>query len=275
MSYERYPNLPAVNAIVAPQYATSPSGAAINALVSPQYQTQPDGGTPLSILGGPSTVLQWVRSDLGITLNGSTVSAWADQSGNGNDYSQGTAAKQPTYNATGGANNTPYLLFDGTDDELIDSGLNLPAPGTTPTYIWAVIYQVIWTLNRVVLGHNVTDGVNDHLVFQSAATPNISLNNATTAEENAGLAVVTWGRLEAGFTNSTSDFLKLIATNVTGTNAGNNASTGRRIAKSANTGLGFGNLRVAELLYANRIPSAAERTSLDAYCTARYGAGLV
>lgn len=42
----------------------------------------------------------WLRADLGITLNGSNVSAWADQSGNGNNVSQSTSGFQPAYNAT-------------------------------------------------------------------------------------------------------------------------------------------------------------------------------
>jgi hypothetical protein len=36
-----------------------------------------------------------------ITLNGSTVSQWADRSGNGRNLVQATAALQPNYNATG------------------------------------------------------------------------------------------------------------------------------------------------------------------------------
>lgn len=54
--------------------------------------------TPLQL--GSSLAL-WLRADLGVTLNGATVSAWADQSGNGRHATQGTAARQPTYNATG------------------------------------------------------------------------------------------------------------------------------------------------------------------------------
>lgn len=44
----------------------------------------------------------WLRSDLGITLNGGNVSAWADQSSNARHFTQGTAGAQPTYD-TGGA----------------------------------------------------------------------------------------------------------------------------------------------------------------------------
>lgn len=43
----------------------------------------------------------WVKSDRGITLDGSgNVAIWADQSGQGNDLTQGTAANRPTYVAS-------------------------------------------------------------------------------------------------------------------------------------------------------------------------------
>lgn len=54
----------------------------------------------------------WLRADMGITLNGSDVAAWADQSGNGNDGIQGTAVKQPAYAATGGPTGGPVVDFD-------------------------------------------------------------------------------------------------------------------------------------------------------------------
>ena len=64
----------------------------------------------------------WLKADAGITLNGSTVSAWADQSGAGNHCSQSTASYQPTFNAAdSGANNKPTLSFDGSNDRLNSS----------------------------------------------------------------------------------------------------------------------------------------------------------
>lgn len=61
----------------------------------------PSGTSPLLIFG-PALQL-WLRSDLGITLNGSNVSAWADQSGCGDanrNVAQGTPANQPVYTAS-------------------------------------------------------------------------------------------------------------------------------------------------------------------------------
>ena len=65
--------------------------------------------TPLDL--GASLAL-WLRADKGITLNGSTVSAWADQSGNGRHATQGAGSKQPAYVAsTSGLNGQPSMLF--------------------------------------------------------------------------------------------------------------------------------------------------------------------
>jgi hypothetical protein len=44
--------------------------------------------------------LLWLRGDLGVTFNGSTVSGWADQSGNGHDASQSTVISQPGFSQT-------------------------------------------------------------------------------------------------------------------------------------------------------------------------------
>jgi len=71
----------------------------------------------------------FLNPEAGVTLNGSTVSAWADQSGNGYTASQGTTANQPTYLASG-INGKAALSFDGVNDFLSIPSFTTDAPIT-------------------------------------------------------------------------------------------------------------------------------------------------
>lgn len=63
----------------------------------------------------------------------SSISAWADQSGNGNDLSQATGGEQPVVAALGTGKGAH---FDGSDDELInDSAITLGSPFTLATVV--------------------------------------------------------------------------------------------------------------------------------------------
>lgn len=89
-------------------------------------------------------LLVWVRADLGTTMNGATVSAWADYSGGGNGFAQGTASAQPALN-TSGAGGRPELSFDGSNDTLAGS-VNLYADlsyGADVTVV--VVFGSGWT----------------------------------------------------------------------------------------------------------------------------------
>jgi hypothetical protein len=60
----------------------------------------------------------WLRADKGVTI-ATGVSTWKDQSGAGNDYTQGTGGNQPGFSATGNARGTgPALTFNGTSQFL-------------------------------------------------------------------------------------------------------------------------------------------------------------
>lgn len=236
----------------------------------------PDGvapaTTPLTILGS-ANVLQWCRADLGVTI-ATGVSAWADQSSAGKNYSQGTAAAQPAWSATAGPNSQAAITFDAVDDFLEAAGLTLPAPLTTPTYIDIILKQVAYDAtgtDHLIGGATAATGYLEMSVIQFNVDPMLRMrNSAGTANPNSGLAVGTWGRLAVGFTGSTSDFLRLIATNATGVDAGNTAGlNGRRIGLCP--GAAATNVAIAEILY---YTNNSKRTQLDDYYTARYGAGL-
>jgi len=85
-----------------------------------------------------STLEGWYQNKVGITLNGTDVSEWADSSSNGHDMAQATATEQPAYNASTGAltfvpADTNNLQTTGqislTGDFTIGVKLNLNAEG--------------------------------------------------------------------------------------------------------------------------------------------------
>jgi hypothetical protein len=260
-----YTTLPAVITSVGSP-TRIPSTSKIN-IPSSGIADVPASGINFRALVTSVTCLQSVQSDLGITLNGSTVSAWADQSGNGKHYSQGTPGSQPTYNATG-LNGRPTLLFDGTNDSLA-STLNLPLVTITPSFVWMVFRHVTFPGVRRVVG--ATGNVNVIAITHGGATSTY-MQNASGVNANA-TALSTWYRLEALFLGTTSDYLKVGAAPVTGTSSGTAAGFNGREIGSAAASL-FSNIEVAALMYFNAAPSAGELSALSAAVTAMYGASV-
>jgi len=70
--------------------------------------------------GGPFNPIDlnpliYLDANVGVTESAGLVSAWADQSGNNNDFTQVTGSLQPEYQATG-LNSLPSVYFDGTEE---------------------------------------------------------------------------------------------------------------------------------------------------------------
>jgi hypothetical protein len=56
----------------------------------------------------------WYRAHTIALANGSAVSSWLDDSGNGRDLSQGTGGLQPVYHTNAASSGFPAVYFDGT-----------------------------------------------------------------------------------------------------------------------------------------------------------------
>lgn len=252
------------------------TGATANRACVPRLQflltvpAVPPATSPLTIMGAATHA--WWRSDV-VTLSGSAVTAWPDQSGNGRDLTQGTAANQPTYNATAGPNSTPSITFDGTNDVLASTTIDRNIPSTEITFVWIVFRQKTWTSTDRIFGFGTAN--NTICAIQNVATPQIAQADTTIVNGNTALAVNTYGRGEFYFSGSTNDYIKLIATTVTGASAGvTNPAAGFKLGASGATTL-FGNIEVVEAAIFDTLPTPAQITALNAYVTSRYGAGLV
>jgi hypothetical protein len=230
--------------------------------------------TPLTIISSVPVTL-FSEADLDVILNGSTVSAWGDQSSSAAHFVQLTSSQQPTYTASDATlNNLPTIAGDGVDDWL-ESPLARPASGTTPCFMSAIIKQVTWSASgRVILGDATSQ---KFIVNQNTATPQIAQQATAGVNLNNGLAVGSWGRLEVNFAAGANSYLKLKANKVqSGASEGGGGTGGStvRLFTSA-TAAAFTQIAIFGLVICAGTPTAAEISALDAYWTSKCGAGLV
>lgn len=214
----------------------------------------------------------WYRADLGITLNGGTVSAWADQSGNSRHASNGTAAQQPTYVASvAGIGNRPALSFDG-GDVLATSAFDMPRAMT------CFVVQGSLTARGMLVEHGNGDGfymyadgnaaaaifgatgAGFHRSFQSPPTTWAVANSqiATSYNESA-VPVLRTGRTALS-TTSTDGVAQAAQTRSKAMTIG--ARTGPALAHNG---------QIAEVILYSRALTAGEIATVEGYLLARYG----
>lgn len=222
----------------------------------------PLAGITLSFAAGPYTNNNIYRT---------RVSGWADQTANAKDYTTSGASVRPIIgdDASGRVVNTfPSLSFTASLNHAMTSSLNLPAAGTTPTFVWMVAMVEGATVSARLVSAN--NAANSMLVMTNNATGQIAQYNATQTNAANGPGLTLWRRIEAFFNNATTDYVKNGADTTTGNNSGNIAvQTGRVIGKQP--GGTMGDFSILALLYCSGKPNASELAALSAAVTAKYG----
>jgi hypothetical protein len=82
-----------------------------------QTQTGPGG------VGTSSNLHVWLDASQLTLSNGDPVATWADISGNGNDFTQSNASRQPDFSQSGLINGRPSVAFNGTTDFFSSSAI--------------------------------------------------------------------------------------------------------------------------------------------------------
>lgn len=221
----------------------------------------------------PNLVL-WLRSDLGITLNGSNVSAWADQSGNGNNVSQGTAAQQPVFNSTDSSiRNKPSLTFDGSNDVLIGT----PAAALTSNKNWSffVVHKPnsFATVKIIASIGNGSTGYAFSLNGNSTNKREMQIKLQRFVEDGAAAS----GSYEywTGQCNNSA----VLSMRVNGASQSldfpnttpSTPSADVEIGAANSGGTGSFNGRIAEVILYNRLLSSIEVAKVEKYIKKRYG----
>lgn len=127
----------------------------------------------------------------GITQALGLASAWADQSGAGNDLTQATGANQPSVDGSG------ILTFDGSNDYMQTTNFGLGVPLT---------FMLRVKINSLVASRIILDGLNTgsrHLRISAAAN---RLCQYYAGSENAHTDVIVAGSYLTIFCGVVSDF---------------------------------------------------------------------
>lgn len=220
--------------------------------------------TPLQL--GSSLAL-WLRADLGITLNGATVSAWADQSGNGHVFAMATAGKQPAYTASAIGGKPGITGTGGVGARRLDCATL--AFGTSYTVFAAAVWILgTGNLNTRLIDWQASPGANRLIGKYGSHTwqaYNGGFYGSTAATSNAGVI------LTNKQTNGVGGRLYINGTSV-GSNATSvAASTGLSVLGNNSAGVEYHEGHLSEVVVLSSAASDADRLLVERYMGSRYG----
>ena len=230
----------------------------------------------------------YLKADAGITLNGSNVSAWADQSGNNYIAQQSTSSKQPLINLNA-ANGKPSVKFDGVDDFLdLNTSFDL------------LNFSIVFILrpNQTIKSNTASQTI---LCTSSAKSVNcmVSIANIMGAISGEILSYCSFGstNLVSYIKDTVSKHIDIITSNLSNANfttslnnspcstysyssGGLNASIGRSLQQIQRIGAQYDNSttyngEIFEIIIYNREITSTEKALINQYASAKYTPGNV
>lgn len=218
---------------------------------------------------GPSNLAGlklWLKAHAGVTLNGSTVSNWADQSATGNHAVQSTSTDQPLL-VLNALNGMPVIRFDGVNDFFnFTSNLNIAAPGVS---IFFVVKKSASDKNLILFGNSIGLGydtinhyfANNHFDFLFNYDSNGLVISIPT-----GMALTSYAQVAVMYNLIN---LKIFINKVDKGNANFTAPTTFNKIGKRGDGL-IGSFDVAEIIQYDTVLSDANRTKVENYLSNKY-----
>ncbi len=202
--------------------------------------------------------------------SGTTVSQWRDKSGLNNHVAQSIVANQPSRNST--KNSRKTVVFDGSNDNLFNSGNVFPSNTTDYTKI-AVVYQTSTaTTGNIISSKTGTAGGNYAHAFYFSGTNFIRLWHDTDfVISNTALNTNTLGIVSGTYVNSSGSG----ALYVNGAAAGTGTAANRNIVRDIQIGgivdCCFFTGEICEVLVFSRVLSATELKQVHTYLGQKWG----
>lgn len=210
-------------------------------------------GNPI-IAASPAAYYQF---QTGVTVTGSGVSQWTDQSGNARHLLQGTDANRPAYDS-----GTGILTFNGGTHVL-----NAVFAFAQPITFYLVVNQISWTATD-----RIVDGQTDlsMTVQQTSAgvSPQVRIFNTSASTSSTDLVVGSYGVLCAVF-NGASSVLRINNNADITANLGTTAAGGIALGNRA-TGVNGANIGVKEGAFFSAAHTDAERDTIISYLMTKF-----
>jgi hypothetical protein len=207
----------------------------------------------------------WYRADLGVTLNGSTVSAWADQSGSGDsnrNMVQATAGNQPTFVAADSTfNGQPTLSFGGA--HWLVSGTWASAPAMPITIYLVAKFTSIASQTVILDGNNSTNRI---VIYHVTTTSPWTMNALTTNQQAGDCSTPS---VVCGIVQSGNDVLIANTSRAVAVDAGSNNLTGLTLGARYDF-TGAAPCSIAELLVYGAAHTFDQRAAVMFYLRDRY-----
>jgi hypothetical protein len=226
----------------------------------------------------PSGSVLWLKADAGVTLNGTTVSAWTDQSGNGYNVSQATVSNQPTFQASA-FNGQPAINFDGSNDFLNNIVNNVVTPGAGRTVF--IVSKA--ACNSLAMNYITFRRSTLLCSYQSSPGTNFIYSDGVNGGNNASVPANWFDTLKAkptllSFYNSGIAPNKLnvrmnqqaVVVSQGGGVASESGTAGFSIGRREDGGY-FGNGAIAEVIVYDSELNSSDRTTVENYLATKYG----
>jgi hypothetical protein len=222
----------------------------------------------------------WLKADAGVSLSGSNVTMWSDQSGNGRNASPVDVASYPTFNSSD-LNSKPTIslssLAEETNKSFQISGNPMGAVGTTAFVVNHVDPDIFGAdANGALLGNFGSAADGSHWPY--GLTNSVYDSFATDSRKNdLGLpsGITSWNIYSAYsqdndwkiFCNGTEFYFD--SSNVYSNSIANSTSLYIGMQNNAGTDQIFKG-KVAEVVVYNRVLTTQERQQVEAYLNTKY-----
>jgi len=253
-------------------------------IINPDGQSDTKPIFQITTVSDPQTILgallfAWYRADSGVTTSSGLVTQWNDKGPNGINLSA-SGSQRPTFNSASanGFNAQPTITFDGVANTLFNN-TTASTFGSNTTFMYVIARYIAATINAVAVFITQAGG-GGYTIIQCSGSSAFGVSyGGTSSTSKAGLSTASPSGIYA-YVKGTASSAETLGINVA--NLGEATTTGSTtqpstgvvqlyLASRANAAGTFANIEIAEVIYANGLPSTSQLNDLYKYANFRYG----